>query len=368
MRAIEEGRLEPTAGVIGHLDGCLGCRACETACPSGVPYGALIEATRPLLEARRPPMARLLRRCLDAVLTRPILRSAASAPLRLLSGGPRTARLARATSSTLLGYAAALPVRRGTPPLPAVFPAEGRERGTAVLLTGCVAHAVFPETTVQTARLLARAGVRVLVPADQGCCGALSLHLGDDVRSRDLALRLTRRVQTDDAQWYVSTAAGCGAHLRGYGRLLPNDSAAARLAAGARDPLDLLAELGLPPPRTTVRLTVAMHDPCHLVHGQGVKEAPRRLLRQIPGLELVELAEGEFCCGSAGTYNLTEPALSARLLERKLRDIERSGAGVVAAANPGCLLQMRAGAILRDLPVTIVHPIELLARAHELAD
>lgn len=368
MRALEEGRLQPTPDVTRHLDTCLGCRACETACPSGVPYGSLIEAARPFVEEHRAPAGRAVRVALDKVLTNPSLRALATAPLRAFAGKPWTASLARSTGSSLLGYAAALPEWRGVTTLPPVLEPEGPERGTAVLLTGCVAHTSFPATTVSIARLLARAGVRVLIPADQGCCGALSLHLGRDVPARDHALALTRRVLRDEAQWYVTTAAGCGAHLREYEHLLPNDSGAAAIAAKSRDPLDLLAELGLPAPPNADERKIAMHDPCHLLNGQGVKDAPRQLLRQIPGVELVELAEAEFCCGSAGTYNLTEPEIAGRLLERKLDDIRASGAEVVAAANPGCLLQIRAGSIVRGVPVEIAHPIDLLARAHGVGD
>lgn len=368
MRALEEGRLQPTPEVTRHLDSCLGCRACETACPSGVPYGSLIEAARPFVEEQRPPIARGLRRLLDAVLTEPLLRNVATAPLRILAGKPWAAKLARATSSSLLSYAAALPPWRGVTTLPEVLEPEGAPRGTAVLLEGCVAHTSFPDTTVAIARLLARAGVRVVIPRDQGCCGALSLHLGSETRARDLALGLTREVFREGADWYVTTAAGCGAHVHEYAHLLPHDSSAATLGAKARDPLDLLAELGLPPPRNPLRAKIAMHDPCHLLHGQGVKDAPRRLLREISGAELVELSEAEFCCGSAGTYNLTEPEIAARLLGRKLRDIRASGADIVAAANPGCLLQIRSGAILEDLRVEIAHPIDLLARAHGVGD
>ncbi len=368
MRALEEGRLQPTPEVTRHLDSCLGCRACETACPSGVPYGSLIEAARPFVEEHRTPTSRFLRWLLDSILTTPTLRSAATAPLRLLAGKPWTAQLARRTSLSLFGYAAALPEWPGVVSLPTSMAPEGPKRGTAVLLTGCVAHSSFPNTTIAIARLLARAGVHVLIPPDQGCCGALSLHLGNDTRSRDMALELSRHVARDEADWYVTTAAGCGAHVREYTELLPNDSGAAGIAAKARDPLDLLAELGLPPPPNALDMTIAMHDPCHLLHGLGVKDAPRRLLRQIPGVRLVELAEAELCCGSAGTYNLTQPETAARLLARKLADIRRSGADVVAAANPGCLLQIRSGAITEDMPVEIAHPIDLLARAHGVGD
>ncbi len=367
MRALDEGRVAATPEVTQHLDSCLGCLACETACPSGVPYGSLIEAARPIVERSRPPAARRLRRALDGLLTRPTLRHAASAPLRLVAGKPWTARLARATSSSLLAYAAALPPWRGMPGIPSVLPAEGEERGTALLLTGCVAQSSFPHTGAAIARLLARAGVRVLVPPGQSCCGALSLHLGDDVRARSLARALVAQTAPHAPTWYVTTAAGCGAHVRSWAHLLEGEDAASRIAAATRDPLELLDELGLPAPTKQINLKVAMHDPCHLVHGQGIKDAPRRLLGTIPGLEMVELSEAEYCCGSAGTYNLTEPETAARLRERKIDDVLRSRADAVAAANPGCLLQIRAGTILRGLPVEVLHPIDLLARAHGLA-
>jgi len=365
MRALEEGRLEPTPGVTAHLDGCLGCRACETACPSGVPYGSLIEAARPFLEEHRPRARRLARRALGTMLTNPRLRALAAVPLRLLAGRSWTRRLARATGSPWLAYAAALPrtsSKRAT--LPAVLEPVGATRGTAVLLTGCVAETSFPETAHAIARLLVHAGVRVLVPPEQGCCGALSLHLGDDERARALAGALAGLAARTGADWFVSTAAGCGALLREYDELLAGNEDAARVAHGARDALALLAELGLPPAKRALPRRVAVHDPCHLVHAQGVAGEVRRLLDRIPGLELVDLAESDLCCGSAGTYNLTERALAQRLGARKLANVERSGADVVAAANPGCLLQIRAGAIARGLSVEVAHPIDLLAAAH----
>lgn len=363
MRALEEGRLEPTPEVTRHLDSCLGCRACETACPSGVPYGSLIEAARPFVEDRRGAASRAVRRALDAALTRPAVRRIALAPLRLVAGTRVARTLARRVPGTWTAYAAALPPTRPAP-LPEVIEPAGTPRGTALLLTGCVADALFGHTTAAIARLLALAGVRVLVPPGQGCCGALSLHLGQDDRARALAhdvTALAARVQPD---WVVSTAAGCGALLREYDHLLPADAAAADLARRARDPLALLAELGLPPASHALPRTVAVHDPCHLAHAQGVRAEVRSLLRGIPGLRLVDLEESDFCCGSAGTYNLTEPALAARLLARKLEHVARSGADVLAAANPGCLLQIRAGTIAAGMPVRVEHPADLLAAAH----
>jgi glycolate oxidase iron-sulfur subunit len=357
VRAIADGVLVPTEETTRHLDLCLGCRACETACPSGVPYGRVIESVRPVLEARRPRRARAARRLLAIMLTSAPARRLAFAPARVVAGSRFLAGL------PFVRYAAALR-RRRSPKLPAVVEAEGPVRGTAVLLQGCVAETLFHDTNVATARLLARAGVRVLVPPELGCCGALAAHLG----VADLAVRLardvTRVVRESGADWIVSNAAGCGAHLRGMGHVLPDDPAAERVAEKSRDALELLAELGLPAPVARLDRKIAVHDPCHLAHGQGIRSAPRQLLAAIPGVELVDLAESDWCCGSAGTYNLTEPAMAARLLERKMTNVARSGAEIVAAANPGCVLQMRAGAADRGVEVAVEHPVDLIATVH----
>jgi len=355
MRALEEGRLEPSAEVVRHLDLCLGCRACETACPSGVPYGALIEAARPWVERHRPVPARLARWLLAAVLTTPWLRRGVLAPARLLAGFP--------WPRGWLAFAAALP-RRRRGSLPAVLEPAAVPRGTAVLVVGCVADTLFADTNHATAALLRRAGVRVIVPRSQGCCGALPLHLGARDRAARLAGRLAATIAATDADWVVSNAAGCGALLREYDHLLPGDVAAATIARRARDALELLAELGLPPAGSSWPRLVAVHDPCHLAHGQGVRTQVRTLLAAIPEIRLVDLPESDICCGSAGTYNLTERAMAQRLLERKLAQVTASGAEVVAAANPGCLLQMRAGALARGMRVEFEHPIDLLALAH----
>ena len=366
MRALEEGRLDPTPQIIAHLDGCLGCRACETACPSGVPYGSLIEAARPFVERHRPLPSRLGRMLLAGVLAQPLARTAVFAPARAVARASRLLRIAGRLPEGFrawLPYVAALPRGRAAP-LPPVLEPEGAVRGTALLLTGCVADTLFRPTAVATARLLARAGVRVLTPRTQGCCGALAMHLGADMQARALARKLLGAVGDVAADWVVSTAAGCGALLREYDHLVPDDPRAGALARRAIDPLALLDDLGLPAPALALAARVAIHDPCHLLHGQGVDSAVRRLLGAIPGVELVPLAESDFCCGSAGTYNLTERDMAARLLARKLDRVEESGAGLVAAANPGCLLQIRAGAIARGLAVEVEHPIDVLARAH----
>jgi glycolate oxidase iron-sulfur subunit len=356
MRAMEEGRLEPSPEVVRHLDLCLGCRACETACPSGVRYGRLVEAARPFVERHRPLPARAARRALAAALTAPWLRRMLLAPARLIAG--------RRWTRGWLAFAGALPRRSRARRLPAVLEPAVAVRGTAVLVTGCVAETLFGDTNHATAALLRRAGVRVLVPRDQGCCGALTLHLGARDRAAALAARLAQTLAESGADWVVSNAAGCGALLREYDRLLPGDQSAATVARRARDALELLAEIGLPPARVALDRTVAVHDPCHLAHGQGVRAQVRTLLASIPGVRLVELSDSDTCCGSAGTYNLTEPAMARRLLDRKLTTVAASRADIIAAANPGCLLQMRAGVLQRGLTVEIEHPIDLLARAH----
>jgi len=362
MRALEEGEVEPTPEVVRHLDLCLGCRACETACPSGVEYGALIEAARPWVERFRPAPARWARRALARLLTAPVVGRAAVAA-HLAARIPGLGGLARRRGSAWLAYAASIPRRRPAR-LPEVLEPDGRPRGTAVLVTGCIAEALFGETNVATALLLRRAGVRVVVPRGAVCCGALPMHLGDAAHTRRLARRAAEVLSVTGADWVVTNAAGCGALLREYADLLPGEPLAATVAARARDALELLAELGMPSAARPLSRTIAVHDPCHLAHAQGVRSQVRTLLAAVPGVRLVELEESDVCCGSAGTYNLTERAMARRLLQRKIERIARSGAEVVAAANPGCILQMRAGVILHGLQVAVEHPVDLLAATH----
>lgn len=368
VRALEEGRIELGPDVTRPLDACLGCLACETACPSGVPYGEVIGAARAWIEDHRPAPARAVRRALAAVLVRPVARRLAFAPLRALGGSSGLARVARRLRGTRAGswaaFAAAVPPARGTAALPGVVEPRGEARATALFLPGCVAETLFPETARATVELLALAGVRVFVAHDSGCCGALPHHLGRADDARDRLRSLLRSTADRDVDWVIPSAAGCGAHLRGAGHLLEEEPTAAHLAARTIDPLALLARLGLPAPRRRLQETVAVHDPCHLAHGQGVREEPRALLRAICEQPLVPLAESELCCGSAGTYNLTEPEMAARLLARKVDAVVASGAAIVATANPGCLLQVRSGVLARGLEVRVEHPLDLLARAH----
>ncbi len=370
MRALQEGRVTATAPVLHHLDLCLGCRACETACPSGVEYGRLIEgARRALADAPRPWLDRWRRRSLARLLPHPSRLRPAALLLRVLSPLGRSRLATRSwLPLRLRRLVAMIPEARPERSLPEVLGEAEPKHGTVALLTGCVGRMLFSDVNQRSVLLLARAGYRVLVPRVQGCCGALLAHLGDGAEAERLARTNTNAFLRVESDWIATNAAGCGAMMREYGRVLRGDpryaDAASRVSAKVRDVTELLAAGSLPRPSREVRARVAYHDACHLAHGQGVRRQPRALLRSIPGLELVELADSELCCGSAGTYNLTEPAMAWRLGERKARAILDTGATMVAAANPGCLLQIQAALRVagRDLPV--VHPVDLLARAH----
>jgi glycolate oxidase iron-sulfur subunit len=364
IRAAAEGRIPLGGNFRLHMDRCLGCRACETACPAGVPFGRLLEEARGQLERRAPrPIGRRLlgrlalgvfpeRRRLGRLLalTRLYQRSRLQ---RLVRRTPVLGRFRRLRALERL--LPALPSRRAER-LPAETLPAATPRGTVALLEGCVQALLFPDVNHATVALLARAGYRVVVPEGQGCCGALHLHWGDRAGGRARARRNVAAFA--EADWIVTNSAGCGAALRDYGHLLGDDRAAA-LAARVRDVTELLAE-ALPGPRRPLDLTVTYHEPCHLAHGQRVREAPRAVLRAIPGLRLVELAESDVCCGSAGVYNLLEPEIAGQLLARKLDRIAATGAGVVATGNPGCLLQLRQGLAERGLAVRAYHPVELL--------
>jgi glycolate dehydrogenase iron-sulfur subunit len=369
IRAAAEGRIGLSENFVRHMDACLGCRACESACPSGVPFGRLLEQVRGQIERKvdRPLGRRLLGRLILGVFPH---RRRLAAVLSLLRVYQLTGlqRLVRATgllrvTPRLQAMERLLPSLGGAAAtVPARLTPAGPSRGTVALLTGCVQSVLFPGVNAATARLLARAGYTVITPAGQGCCGALHLHWGAREEARRLAS--TNLAAFADADWIVTNAAGCGTALREYAHLLPDNPAAARVAARARDVTELLAD-ALPGPLHPLPMTVTYHEPCHLAHGQRVREAPRTLLRAIPGLRLVELAESDVCCGSAGVYNLMEPELAGELLRRKLDRIAETGAEVVASGNPGCLLQLRLGLAERGLAIQAHHPVELLARSVE---
>ncbi|MBP1685561.1 MAG: hypothetical protein H6Q33_1704 [Deltaproteobacteria bacterium] len=368
MRAVHEGTLGMTPDVVRHLDLCLGCRACETACPSGVRYGELLEAARVVVDARhrRPLVDRWRRTLISSIFPYPRRLRALLAPLLVLE---RFGILDIVRSANR--WVALLPRLDSWTPLAEVTPAQGPERRRIGFVAGCVAQVVFAETNRATVRVLSRNGCTVITPPRQGCCGALSLHAGQQRAALDAA---RRNLDTfpGDLDVIVVNAAGCGAMLKQYGQLLAGDRVyadrAKAFSAKVRDVTEFLAMLPITPPRGNLRTRVTYHDACHLAHGQGIREAPRQLLRQIPGLELVELPESDTCCGSAGSYNLTEPWMARHLAARKAAHILGTGATCVAAANPGCILQIRVA--LRDAgnAIPVLHPIELLDQAYRPRD
>lgn len=364
MRAVAEGRLEPTETYAHHLDLCLGCRACETACPAGVKFGALLETARAEIPARvRSTRARWLARLIYSVIPHPERLGAALGLARVYRRWGLQAAARRGGALRRFSGLAALDALLDAVPEQAAPPeyvaARGKSRGRVGVLTGCVQRHMFPDVGRATVRLLSLAGWDVVVPRAQGCCGALDLHAGrvEEFRRRATELAAAFPGHLD---WVVTDAAGCGSAIREYGHWLPA-SAAARLGGRTRDVTELLADadLALQPQS----LTVTYHDACHLVHGQGVRDAPRELLRRIPGLTLVELPDSDLCCGSAGVYNILQPEMADRLLELKIARIRETGARVVAAGNPGCLMQIAKGARARGLDLEAVHPVSLLARA-----
>ena len=367
MRAAAEGRAELTPGLARHLDLCLGCRACETACPSGVPFGQLLEATRAQLDRKRVRAHESAHAMLEwalSIFPHPDRLGALLWPLRLYqASGLRT--LVRASGilapfKRLQAMDALLPrVLPGASSLPELIPARGKARGRAALLTGCVQRFFFPEINLATARLLSAAGWEVVVPRGQGCCGALHLHAGrlDEFRAmaRSLMAALGR-----DVDIVVTNAAGCGSALKEYGHWL-GDEGAERFAGLVKDISEVLVDADLP--LGELRETVTYHDACHLAHGQKVRAQPRELLRRIPGVTLVELTDSDLCCGSAGVYNLLEPEMAAELGRRKLERIRETGARIVAAGNPGCIMQISQQALEAGLALEVMHPVTLLSRA-----
>jgi glycolate oxidase iron-sulfur subunit len=363
MKSALEGELTVDE-TLPYIDRCLGCLGCVTACPSGVRYGDLITSYRACVEPQRrlPVMRRLRRTLIRETLTDPD-RFRAAARLGRLSRP--FGRLAPADLRPMLALVpSALPAEL---PLPAVIPAEGPRRARVAMIAGCVQQALAPEINAATLRVLAKNGVEVLIPQGQGCCGALLMHQGEQDRAREQA-RVILRVFPRDVDAVITNAAGCGSALHEYPLLFagqPEEEDARRLAASAMDASVLLAKLGLvPPPALERPMQVAYHDACHLAHAQGVTAEPRQLLRAVPGLTLVEINEGEICCGSAGTYNIEQPEIAGRLGDRKAVNIARTGAEAVIAGNIGCMVQIRTHLQALGRPLPVYHTMEVLDRAY----
>jgi glycolate oxidase iron-sulfur subunit len=371
---MKEGHEEISAPLMTHLDRCVGCMACVTACPSGVQYDKLIEDARPQLERNgsRSPVDRAHRRLIFELFTHPgrMRALAPGAAVAQKLGLPRLARRPRIRrlAPRLAAMASMTPetsMKRALTRLPERFEAQGERRGTVALLQGCVQRVFFAHVNEATARVLAAEGFEVHVPRVPRCCGALPMHAGVDDDARALAKETITALEGYEA--IVVNAAGCGSAMKDYGHVLRDEpdwaERAAAFAGRVRDVTELLAEAGPRAVRRPVRLKAAYHDACHLAHAQGVRAQPRELLHGIPGLELVEPAEWELCCGSGGIYNLVQPEPAAELGERKARNLLDTGAEAVVAGNPGCALQITAHTERLGRPLPVLHPMELLARA-----
>lgn len=367
---------------IEHIELCLACRGCESACPSGVQYGRLVEAARAEIEATcpRPLVARIVRRFVFGALlpSRTLLRTAGA--LMYLYEASGLQKLAR--SSGLLKLFGGLDkVEMLSPPaeppfffgeIGKTFPAEGEKRYRVAFLAGCIANVSFARLNEATVRVLRKNGCEVVIPGDQTCCGALHVHAGLPQKARTLARRNIDAIAVDDFDAILTNAAGCGSTLKEYDELLEGDpeyAAKARaFTAKMKDVTEFLAALDLNPRMSPLPLRVTYQDSCHLAHGQKVRKPPRQLLKAVPGMEFKEMPLADICCGSAGIYNVLHNDMSMAVLERKMENVNRTGAEVVVTANPGCMLQLRAGARLHGKGQRVVHVVELLDEAYQAYD
>jgi glycolate dehydrogenase iron-sulfur subunit len=373
---VDQGRLPLGDSFVKHIDQCLDCRACETACPSGVEYGKLVEAARAQIEQnyQRPFFSRLARDFVFRGLLPYPRRLAAVA--RLLYFYQRSGLQWLAHSSGILRV---LGLAEREQLLPAIdrefffsklgrtYPAVGARRARVALFAGCVAQVSFSALHEATIRVLTANGCEVVVPAGQTCCGALAAHAGVRDVARTLARTNLDVFLSGECDAVITNAAGCGSTLKEYEHLFPAETAEHRKAhefrKKMRDATEFLADLGLSARLAPQPMRVTYQDSCHLLHGQKVREAPRKLLRSIPQLELVEMAMADYCCGSAGSYNVTETEASLALLAEKMKHARATQAHTIVTANPGCLLQMRAGAQIHGTGQDVVHVMELLDRA-----
>ena len=376
MMLVEQGELPVSEGFVDHIDKCLDCRSCETACPSAVNYGKLVEHARARIERdyKRPLLSRIARDFVYRRLLPYPERIAMAAKLLRIYQRTGLQTAARATGVLkLFGLAERdlllPPVDRQFffDQLGKTFAAQGNRRARVAFFAGCVANVTFSALNEATIRVLTANGCAVVVPDGQFCCGALPAHAGVRDVARDLARRNIATFASADFDALVTNAAGGGSTLKEYDHLFtenePEYAAAAALARKTRDVTEFLVALGLSAQLKPVPARVTYQDSCHLLHGQRIREAPRQLLRAIPGVEFVELPFADICCGSAGVYNVTETHASLDLLAEKMACAKTTSAQIIATANPGCLLQLRAGAEIHKTGQEILHVIELLDRA-----
>jgi glycolate oxidase iron-sulfur subunit len=365
MKEVLEDRIE-LQSALPYIDNCLGCQSCQTACPSGVEYGDLLTAFRAHAEPERDrePMDRLQRAMVLNTLPFPGRFRLAARVGRFAK--PLAGRLPQALGAMLRLLPDTIPKAA---PLPAFYAAQGERRARVTLLAGCAQQVLAPDINWATLRVLARNGVETVIPASQGCCGALAMHTGAADQAKRLARRNLDALLDTGSDAVVTTAAGCGSGISDYSLLFkgePEEERARLLAGQVIDIAAFLEGLGLrePPSPLNAPLPTAYHDACHLAHAQGVRNAPRRLLESIDGLQLVEPAEWELCCGSAGTYNIERPAVAAELGERKARNLIDTGAKLIATGNIGCTTQIQTHLAVLGHNVPVLHTIQVLDRAY----
>jgi len=379
IRAVAEGQLDLTSpGFMHQMSECLDCRACEAVCPSGVRYGELLEPARTQIvratAPQRAPAARFGRAVLIGALFSQLWF------MRLAAGFvrfyQRSGLQALARSSGILRALRLADLEAIAPQMSPRFfvaadqrvPAQGPRKATVFFHAGCIMHVAFAEWNEASVRVLARAGVDVVVPRDQGCCGAITIHAGEMERGRELAKRNIAAFERSGADIYVINAAGCGSALKEYGQLFHDDRAwharAAAFSAKVRDITEYLDEIGIGPGLGPLDAVVTYQDPCHLAHAQRITAAPRRLLAQIPGLEIREMEESSLCCGSAGIYNVTQPEMAGRLGRRKVEHVLDVAPDILATANPGCALQIANGLRASGRSIEVLHVVQLLDRSY----
>lgn len=377
MKEVADGVADIDEHLAEHLYVCLGCRACETACPSGVPFGRLLEYGRFQVEQRgelspdRRGWRRFRHFAFEQLLPNQGLFKLAMAPAQLLQRTPWLASVAGALAPGRLRKMLDMIPRNGSGAhgaLPEIIPAEGEQRARVGLFVGCVMGSLFGHVHEALARVLRHNGCEVVVARDQWCCGALNVHAGERDHAKRMAKRNIDAFENANVNAIVLDSAGCGTALKEYGELLRHDpeyaQRAAAFAAKVKDASELLFDLGVRTDFGEVRKRVTYQDACHLAHGQRIRNQPRELLKQIPGLDYVELDFADRCCGAAGVYSLTQPELSRKILEEKLDTIEDTNADYLVTGNPGCHMQIQAGMLERGVRTKVKHLVEVLDEAY----
>lgn len=379
IKSAAEGKLQLNNYFKEPIDSCLACRACETACPSGVQVGALIEETRGQLYHATPAKGA------GRVVQKLFLRDIFPSPKRMqllgkmtrlyqksgLQSSARKLKLLRVLPAHLQEMEAALPKLKTSPLLGRggeLYSAYGEKRATVAMITGCVMDVVYSDVNEATLNVLRRNGCDVWIPKAQKCCGALHLHAGDRKQAKQLAKHNIDVFLSNEVDAIIINAAGCGSTLKEYDELLKNDVRYAErshlFAEKTKDVSEFLVDLGLIAPKGKLDMKVTYHDACHLAHAQGIRQAPREILEMIPGLVVEAMPDSDRCCGSAGIYNITQPEMASQLLDRKMNDIP-SGCDAVAMGNPGCMMQFQVGVVKHHRSEQIMHTIQLLNDAYE---